>query len=30
MIHRDDLPAIGLGFTQIMGYGTLMRTAMQK
>ena len=24
MIHRDDLPAIGLGFTQIMGYGTLM------
>lgn len=24
MIHRDYLPAIGLGFTQIMGYGTLM------
>ncbi|MFO8127785.1 MFS transporter [Yoonia sp.] len=24
MINRDYLPAIGLGFTQIMGYGTLM------
>ncbi len=24
MIHRDHLPAIGLGITQIMGYGTLM------
>ena len=24
MIHRDYLPAIGLGITQIMGYGTLM------
>lgn len=24
MIHRDYVPAIGLGITQIMGYGTLM------
>ena len=24
MIHRDYLPAIGLGISQIMGYGTLM------
>ena len=24
MIHRDNLPAIGLGISQIMGYGTLM------
>ena len=24
MISRDYLPAIGLGITQIMGYGTLM------
>ena len=24
MIHRDYLPAIGLGVTQIMGYGSLM------
>ena len=24
MIHRDHLPAIGLGLSQIMGYGTLM------
>ncbi len=23
MIQRDHLPAIGLGVTQIMGYGTL-------
>jgi hypothetical protein len=23
-LDRDDLPAIGLGVTQIMGYGTLM------
>lgn len=24
VIHRDNLPAIGLGISQIMGYGTLM------
>lgn len=24
MIHRDYVPAIGLGISQIMGYGNLM------